>query len=103
MAEPARDVSILVEVAYAEAERQFLRSVRLAAGSTVADAIAASQLEREFPLDAGQLSVGIWSRAVARDAVLQEGDRVELYRPLKADPKDSRRRRAERAAQKTNR
>jgi len=88
---------ISVEVAYAEAERQYLRRLQLPAGSTIADAVAAAQVEREFGIDAALLAVGVWSKPVPRDAVLHEGDRVELYRPLKADPKDSRRRRAERA------
>jgi putative ubiquitin-RnfH superfamily antitoxin RatB of RatAB toxin-antitoxin module len=102
MADPHNAVSnpaasICVEVAYAEAERQFLRRLQLPAGSTIADAIAAAQVERDFGFDAAPLSAGLWSKPAPRDTVLQEGDRVELYRPLKADPKDSRRRRAERA------
>lgn len=86
--------TISVEIAYAEAERQFLRRIVLPQGSTVADAIAASGLETALAIDASRLATGIWSRIVARDAALADGDRVELYRPLKADPKESRRRRA---------
>jgi putative ubiquitin-RnfH superfamily antitoxin RatB of RatAB toxin-antitoxin module len=105
MADPPDAVSTLVasisvEVAYAEAQRQFLRRLQLPAGSTIADAIAAAQVEPAFVFDAAPLAVGIWSKAATRETVLQEGDRVELYRPLKADPKDSRRRRAERAVLK---
>ena len=96
MADPTATARVRVEVAYAEAVRQFLRSVELPAGATVADAIAASGVEREFGIDAAALAVGIWSRPAARDVRLGEGDRVELYRALKADPKESRRRRAER-------
>jgi uncharacterized protein len=91
--------AIDVEVAYAEPQRQFLRRVSVAAGSTVADAIAASGLEREFGIDVSALAVGIWSKPVARDTCLAAGDRVELYRPLTADPKDARRRRANRPRQ----
>ncbi|HEY0230421.1 MAG TPA: RnfH family protein [Dokdonella sp.] len=91
---------ISVEVAYAEAQRQFLRRLRLPAGSTIADAIAAAQIEREFGIDASLLTAGLWSKPAPRETPLLEGDRVELYRPLKADPKESRRRRAERAALK---
>lgn len=87
---------IRVEVACAEPERQFLRRVELPVGATVADAIEASGLEREWAIDAGLLAVGIWSKAVARDACPRDGDRIELYRPLKVDPKEARRRRAER-------
>lgn len=92
MAEPA---TIEVELAYAEPQRQFLRRFRLRAGATVADAIAASGIERAFAIDVGPLATGIWSKPAPPDAVLRDGDRVELYRPLRADPKESRRRRAE--------
>ena len=100
MIEPTGTGSISVEVAYAEAQRQFLRRMELAAGATVADAIAASGLGHEFSIDVSLLGAGIWSKPVARDAILGNGDRVELHRPLKADPKDSRRRRAEHASGK---
>ena len=93
---------IAVEVAYAESGRQFLRRLELAAGATVAEAIAASGLEREFALEVAALAAGIWSKPVARDARLNEGDRVELYRPLKVDPKEARRRRAERTPRRGN-
>jgi uncharacterized protein len=85
---------ILVEVAYAEAQRQFLRQIQLPAGATVADAIRASAVESEFRIDAKGLRVGIWSKPVDPACVLANGDRVELYRPLKIDPKEARRRRA---------
>jgi uncharacterized protein len=88
--------TIEVEVAYAEPSRQFLRRVSLRAGATVADAIAASGVEREFGIDASSLAAGIWSKPVARDAKVADGDRVEIYRPLLADPKEARRRRATR-------
>lgn len=91
---------ISVEVAYAEPQRQFLRRVELPDGATVADALQASQLEREFDLDASALAVGLWSRPVARQTPLRDGDRVELYRPLQVDPKESRRRRAAVAAKR---
>jgi putative ubiquitin-RnfH superfamily antitoxin RatB of RatAB toxin-antitoxin module len=88
---------ISVEVAYAEPSRQFLRRVELAAGATVADAIEASGVAAACTIDPAALASGIWSKPAARTTVLSDGDRVELYRPLKADPKESRRRRAERA------
>jgi putative ubiquitin-RnfH superfamily antitoxin RatB of RatAB toxin-antitoxin module len=89
--------TIEVEVAYAEPQRQFLRRITLPAGATVAEAIAASGLEAEFRIDTSELAVGVWSKPLARDAPLTNGDRVELYRPLTADPKEARRRRANRA------
>jgi putative ubiquitin-RnfH superfamily antitoxin RatB of RatAB toxin-antitoxin module len=88
--------TIDVEVAYAEPERQFLRRITLDAGATIADAIAASRLEAELGIDASSLACGIWSKPKARDTPLADGDRVEVYRPLLADPKEARRRRATR-------
>lgn len=88
---------IRVEVAYAEPARQFLRRVELADGANVADAIAASGIEREAGIDANTMTLGIWSKPAQPAMTLQDGDRIELYRPLKADPKESRRHRAERA------
>ena len=88
--------TILVEVAYAEPQRQFLRALRVPAGSTVAQAIAASGVENECGIDANALSIGVWSKPVARGACVREGDRIEMYRPLKIDPKEARRLRAQR-------
>ncbi|MCK9538553.1 RnfH family protein [Dokdonella sp.] len=88
---------IEIEVAYAEPGRQVLRRIALARGATVADAIEASGIVSGLGLDAGALTVGIWSRPARHDTLLEAGDRVELYRPLKVDPKEARRRRAERA------
>lgn len=97
---PESTATIAVEVAYAEADRQFLRRIDLAPGTTVAQAIEASGIAHEFAIDVSLLAVGIWSKPVARDAQLRAGDRVELYRPLKADPKETRRLRAKRALSK---
>jgi len=88
---------VRVEVAYAEPERQLLLRVELAEGTTVADAIAASGIERAAGIDASAMTIGIWSKPVRSSTPLRDGDRVELYRPLKADPTESRRRRAARA------
>jgi hypothetical protein len=88
--------TIEVEVAYAEPARQFLRRVTLDAGATIADAIAASKVEAELGIDASSLATGIWSKPKPRDTPLSDGDRVELYRALLADPKEARRRRATR-------
>lgn len=89
--------TIEVEVAYAEPDRQFLRRIALPGDATVADAITASGVESELGIEASALATGIWSRPVARTTLLKDGDRVELYRPLKADPKETRRRRAARS------
>lgn len=86
---------IRVAVALALAERQEVIELEIGDGSTAADAIAAARLEERFPgIGVARLRVGIWSRAAERAAVLRDGDRVELYRELTADPKDARRARA---------
>ena len=85
--------SIQIEVVYALAERQLLRRVSLAQGSTVEDAVRASGLAAEFP-EIDPMRVGIYGKAVSKDTMLRDRDRVELYRPLKADPKEIRRARA---------
>jgi uncharacterized protein len=87
---------LAVEVAYVEPGRQFLQALRLPAGATVADALAASELARQFPqLDLAQSRLGIFSRPATPATPLRDGDRVEVYRPLLANPKEVRRRRAE--------
>ena len=91
MSKPDR---IGVEVAYAESDHQFLRALEVQVGATIADAILASGIVSELSLDMNALSVGIWSRPADRLAVVEEGDRIEIYRPLKIDPKDARRQRA---------
>ena len=82
-------------VAVALPDRQEVIELALPAGATVADAITAARLGERFPgIDFSAMRTGIWSRAVAASAPLREGDRVELYRELRADPKDMRRDRA---------
>ena len=86
---------ITVEVVCATAERQLLRQVNLPAGSQVITAIEQSGILQEMPDVAFDPSrIGIFSRRVAPDEMLHDGDRVEIYRPLTLDPKDARRRRA---------
>ena len=68
--------------------------LQLPTGATVADALQASGLRTRHPAaDIEALPVGIWGAFCARDAVLRDRDRVELYRPLRVDPKEARRRR----------
>lgn len=92
---------IAVEVVYALPEKQYLHSVKLAEGSTVEQAIQASGiLELRRDIDLGENKVGVFSRPVKLSDEVQDGDRIEIYRPLIADPKELRRQRAERAAKK---
>lgn len=89
---------INVEVAYALPTQQSIVEVAIADGSTVSDALAASNIEQLYPgLDIDNAKVGIWSRVVKADTKLKDGDRIEIYRPLIADPKEVRKRRAEKA------
>ena len=88
-------MTLRVLVAFALPDRQEVVEVELAEGATVADALAAARLSGRMPAYAeGSLAVGIWSRRCDASTRLRDGDRVEVYRPLQADPKDSRRRRA---------
>lgn len=92
---------IRVEVAYALPEKQYLRQVFLPEGSTVEQAIIASSLlTLRTDIDLNKNKVGIYSRPVKLNDKVHEGDRVEIYRPLLADPKELRRQRAERSAKK---
>jgi putative ubiquitin-RnfH superfamily antitoxin RatB of RatAB toxin-antitoxin module len=73
----------------------FERALKLPAPATALDAIRASGVfERHPELALGEPLVGIWGRACALGAVLADGDRVEIYRPLAMDPNEARRLRA---------
>jgi putative ubiquitin-RnfH superfamily antitoxin RatB of RatAB toxin-antitoxin module len=87
--------TILVEVVLAMPERQELVSLEVATGITLAEAISLSGVPEKF--DGFELDldrVGIFGQKAAPDQVLRPGDRVEIYRPLLADPKEVRRQRA---------
>lgn len=90
------DVSrITVSVVYAEPEHVFTAEVSLPQGATVAEAIEGSGIRGaglDAPIRGDRL--GIFGRKASFDTVLHEGDRVEIYRPLRIDPKEARRRRA---------
>lgn len=89
---------IRVEVVYALPERQYLRTVKLEEGSTVEQAIVASGLlELRKDIDLKSNKVGVYSRPVKLADTVSDGDRIEIYRPLIADPKELRRQRAEKS------
>ncbi|MFJ2688240.1 RnfH family protein [Pseudomonas sp. NPDC087342] len=93
---------IEVEVVYAAVDRQVLLAVAVPAGATVRAALLESGVGAEFPeLDLAECPVGIFGKVIADpDArVVQAGDRIEIYRPLLADPKEVRRLRAAKAAE----
>lgn len=95
---------IRVEVAFALAEKQALLSMDVDPGTTMYDAVVRSRIAEQFPglIDPEKIPMGIFSKIEPnpRARVLQEGDRVELYRPLIVDPNDSRKERAQKAKQK---
>jgi putative ubiquitin-RnfH superfamily antitoxin RatB of RatAB toxin-antitoxin module len=87
--------TINVEVAYAEPARQLIIPVNIDLGTTVGGAIVQSGMMEEFPeLDVENSKVGIFGKASTMETRLKEGDRVEIYRALIADPKEVRRQRA---------
>lgn len=91
---------VRIEVVYATVERQALLALEVPAGTTVRQALRLSDIGARFPeLDLAQCPVGIFGKAV-RDPearVVEAGERIEIYRPLLADPKEARRLRAARA------
>lgn len=95
MAADSSTAKIRIEVAYATPDKQTLLSLEVPSGCTVAEAISLSGIREEFPdMEQDPKMVGIFSRKVALDYELREGDRVEIYRPLVADPKEMRKQRA---------
>jgi putative ubiquitin-RnfH superfamily antitoxin RatB of RatAB toxin-antitoxin module len=86
---------IRVEVAYAKPELQVIIPLDVAEGITLEEAIEQSGILRQFPeIDLNQNKVGIFGKISKKDQVLREHDRVEIYRPLIADPKEVRKQRA---------
>lgn len=88
--------NINVEVVYALPDRQTLLRVSVPAGATVQEALQLSRIVEKHPeLDLAASKLGIFGKLTKSDAVVRERDRIEIYRPLLADPKEVRRRRAE--------
>lgn len=85
-----------VEVAYARPDVQMLLEVDVAERATVEEAIRRSGILERFPeIDLSQQKVGVFAKVVPLSQALREWDRVEIYRPLIADPKAARRQRAQ--------
>jgi putative ubiquitin-RnfH superfamily antitoxin RatB of RatAB toxin-antitoxin module len=92
-----------IEVSYAEPQRAIVRTYRLAAPATLEDALRLAAADPVFSdIDIAHAVAGVFGRVAATHQLLEEGDRVEIYRPLAADPKTARRARA-RAADKKGR
>ena len=90
---------IVVEVVYAYPERYFLKKLTLENPITIQTAIVQSGvLEKYTEIDLRQNKVGIFSRLAKLTDMVENGDRIEIYRPLIADPKEIRRKKAEEQA-----
>jgi len=91
----AEEEAITVEVAYAMPERQRIISLQVEPGTTLLQAVQQSGICDEFPdIDPDSNKMGIFGKSQPQDTVLRNRDRVEIYRPLIADPKEVRKMRA---------
>ena len=87
-----------IEVAYATPEKQVIVSLTVPEGTALIDAALESGITNEFEgLDLSASQMGIFGKVVPEDYVLRAGDRIEIYRPLVADPKEVRKERAAKA------
>ena len=92
---------IRVEVAYAKPEEQVIIPIDVPVGTTLEEAIRVSGILEHFPeIDLKKNRTGIFGKLAGPDTVLQDRDRVEIYRPLIADPREARRKRAAKKDQK---
>lgn len=84
-----------VTVCYAAAGFEYLHPMQVSAGTTIGQAIEMSGVLEAYPdINLSTQPVGIYAKKKTLDTVLRDRDRIEIYRPLVADPKDSRRKRA---------
>ncbi|NBA96518.1 RnfH family protein [Pseudomonas sp. R5(2019)] len=91
-----------IEVVFATPERQLLLQVSVPSGTTLREAVRLSGIAEQFPeWDVGVCALGVFGRVIAdaQTRPVEVGDRIEIYRPLLADPKEVRRLRAAKAAQ----
>ncbi len=90
--------SISIEVTYALPDKQTLLALRVAPQTTVEEALEQSGiLKLHSDIDLTKNKVGIWYKATKLTTTLNDGDRIEIYRPLIADPKEVRKKRAQKA------
>lgn len=92
---PPHPAMIRLEVAYARPDRQVIIPVELPEGATLEEAIAQSRIQEQFPeIQLQTAKVGVFGKLSKLSAVARAGDRIEIYRPLLADPKEVRKKRA---------
>ena len=95
---------VFIEVTYALPDEQVLISLDVTQGTTAEQAVKLSGVLDKFPdIDLTKNKLGVFGKVVKVDEVLRDKDRVEIYRPLIADPKESRRKRAEKKDSKKKR
>jgi uncharacterized protein len=83
-----------IEIVYAQAQHQVAKSLQMPAGSLLADALTLAASDADFGgVDLANSPVGIFGRLARKDQRLNDGDRIEIYRPLAEEPKLARRRR----------
>jgi putative ubiquitin-RnfH superfamily antitoxin RatB of RatAB toxin-antitoxin module len=93
--------ALRVQVCYATPARDILLALEVEQGTTIEQAIVRSGILAQVPgIDLSVQPVGIYSKKKTLDTVLREHDRIEIYRPLLADPKETRRKRADKKAAK---
>jgi putative ubiquitin-RnfH superfamily antitoxin RatB of RatAB toxin-antitoxin module len=87
-----------IEIVYAQPQRSVVKRLSMPPGAVIADALTLAVADRDFfGIDLSGSAVGIFGKVVQRDQPLQDGDRIEIYRPLAEEPKLARRKRASRA------
>lgn len=86
-----------ITIAYAAPELQVIEAFDVPAGTRIQDILKLAEVRERFPSAAGcAQTIGIFGRPAAPETLVRDGDRIELYRPLKADPKQARRLRSKR-------
>ena len=89
------NVKALVEVAYATPQKQIILECEVANGSNAREIVRQSGIEQHFAeIDLDHCDIGVFGKPVSDDYLPSDGDRIEIYRPLIADPKEVRRQRA---------
>jgi len=94
------DETFIIEVAYALPEKQLIVEVKVKAGTNMKEAVIQSKIADKFPeIDVENLKLGIFGKSERKpeERILEAGERIEIYRPLIADPKADRKKRAEKA------
>lgn len=93
-----------VEIVCALPQRQTLIAIEVEEGCTVGEALERCAVLQQFPeIDVARISAGVFGKIVPLDTPLRDGDRVEIYRPLLADPQQARRERAQRSPRRSRR